>query len=119
MRRIALPLICVAVVATSAATARPASRSLIPATTGPTAPLATGLGDPLFQGAQAPAAFAMADKAGATYARLFVHWASIAPTTLPPSGFVPTDPKSPFYHWGAMDASVAAADAHGIAPILD
>jgi hypothetical protein len=119
MRRIALPLICVAVagVAATAATARTAVIFVVK--TGPTAPLATGLGDPVFQGPQATTAYAMARNAGATYARLLVYWNSIAPKTLPASGFVATDPASPYYHWSSLDASVTAANAAGITPILD
>jgi hypothetical protein len=121
MRWIALPLICVAAagIAVTAATARTETRGLIVATTGPTAPLATGLADPLFTGPQAMAAFAVARQAGATYARLMVYWSSIAPQPLPVSGFDPTDPTSPGYRWNSLDASVAAAHAAGITPILD
>jgi hypothetical protein len=121
MRGIALALVCIAVagVAATAATARTEARALPTVTTGPTAPFATGIGDPIFQGSQATTAFAMATQAGATYARLFVHWALVAPARLPQSGFDPTDPASPYYRWSSLDASVAAADANGITPILD
>jgi hypothetical protein len=88
-------------------------------TTGPTAPLATGIADPVFQSPQATTAYAMARQAGATYTRLFVYWSAIAPKTFPVNGFDPSDPTSPYYHWGALDASVAAAQAAGITPILD
>src|SRR5207249_157184 len=47
-----------------------------------------------------------------------VAWKSVAPLTLPSKGFVPTDPASPYYHWGNLDAAVSAAVAHGIGPIL-
>ena len=119
MRWFALSLICVSAagVVATAATAR--TGSLIVATTGPTAPLATGLGDTVFQGPQATTAYAMAHNAGATYTRFVVHWNAIAPKTLPASGFVPTDPTSPYYHWRSLDASVTAANAAGITPILD
>jgi hypothetical protein len=121
MRWIALPLICVAVagVVATAATARTDARSLIRSTTGPTPPFSTGIGDSLFQGPQAATAFAMASQAGATYARLFVSWASIAPGILPAHGFDPTDPTSPYYSWSALDSSVSAAKAAGITPILN
>src|SRR5580765_1688006 len=120
MRWIALSLICVSAagVVATAATAR--TGTLIVATTGPTAPLATGLGDPVFQkAAQATTAYAMAHNAGATYVRLLVRWSAIAPKTLPVSGFNPVDPASPYYRWAALDASVSAANAAGITPILD
>ena len=61
----------------------------------------------------------MVGQAGATYARLVVSWASIAPRTLPASGFDPNDPTSPYYHWSSVDASVSAANAAGITPIID
>ena len=123
--RIALPLLCAAVagVAATAATAQmathPAARSLIVATTGPTAPLWTGLQDPLFQGSQQTTALGMASQAGASYVRLIVWWASIAPRSLPQSGFDPTDPASPYYGWSALDASVSAAETAGLTPILN
>ena len=63
-------------------------------------------------------AFARTRAAGATYARLFVNWWSIAPAT-PPAGFVATDPTSPGYSWEGIDAVVEAADAAGLTPILD
>ncbi len=121
MRWIALPLVCAAAagVAATAATARTDARTVITATTGPTAPLATGIGDPVFQSPQAATAYAMARAAGATYARLVVPWSSIAPKTLPASGFAPADPTSPYYHWTSLDASVSAALAAGVTPMLD
>jgi hypothetical protein len=122
MRWIALPLIGVAIagVIATAATAQTDARSVIVATTPSTAPpLATGIADPVFEGPEATTAYAMASQAGARYVRLAVTWASIAPTTLPGSGFDPTDPTSPYYQWSSLDASVSAAQAAGITPILD
>ncbi len=75
--------------------------------------------DYLFEGPQQTIAFAMASRAGATYVRLDVSWAAIAPASLPVSGFDPTDPQSPYYRWSAMDAAVAGAEAAGLTPILD
>ena len=125
VRWIALPALCAVLVGgvATAGTARtgtdPAVRSLPVETTGPTPPLRTGLQDPLFQGAQRTTAYGMASQAGVTYARLIVSWWSIAPASLPQSGFVPTDPDSPYYNWSALDASVSAAAAAGITPILN
>ena len=124
MRRIALPLFFVAVAgvvatAATARTAHPEARALVIATTGPTPPLWTALQDPLFEGSQRTTAAAMTSQAGATYVRLIVKWAPIAPTTLPASGFDPTDPASPYYHWSATDAMVSAAVTAGLTPILD
>jgi hypothetical protein len=118
MRRIAMTLICLAV-AGIAATAATARTAILSATTGPTPPIASALDDPLFQGPQRSTAFAMASQAGATYARILVSWRSIAPESLPESGFNPTDPSSPYYHFSGLDATIAAAKAHGIQPILD
>jgi hypothetical protein len=84
-----------------------------------TAPLATGIFDPtLFAGGQMGTAFTRTRAAGATYARMFVTWSGIAPSTRP-DGFVATDPTSPGYSWEGMDAAVEAAEAAGLTPILD
>ena len=84
-----------------------------------TGPLATAIADPvLFGGSQTVPAFARTRAAGATYVRLTVTWRSIAPST-PPAGFVATDPTSPGYSWGGLDAIVAAAESAGLTPILD
>ncbi|HEU5244662.1 MAG TPA: cellulase family glycosylhydrolase [Gaiellaceae bacterium] len=81
--------------------------------------LATAIADPaLFGGSQTAAAFARTRAAGATYVRLTVTWRSIAPAS-PPAGFVATDPTSPGYSWGALDAVVDAAESAGLTPILD
>ena len=81
--------------------------------------LATAIADPdLFGGGQAEAAFARTRAAGATYVRLVVSWASIAPETLP-AGFVATDPTSPGYSWSVLDALVNAAESAGLTPILN
>jgi cellulase (glycosyl hydrolase family 5) len=88
-------------------------------TTGGTAPLATAIADPgLYNSSQRATAFELTRAAGATYARLAVSWRVIAPDT-PPAGFVATDPTSPGYSWGGLDAAVEAADAAGLTPILD
>ncbi|HEY3549696.1 MAG TPA: cellulase family glycosylhydrolase [Gaiellaceae bacterium] len=63
-------------------------------------------------------AFALARSAGAQYVRLIVRWRSIAPATLPP-GFDASDPNSPGYSWGAIDATVEAAETAGLTPILN
>ena len=84
-----------------------------------TAPLATAVADPaLFGGSQVAAAFARTRAAGATYVRLSVAWRSIAPANRP-AGFVATDPASPGYTWGGIDAVVEAAESNGLTPILD
>jgi Cellulase (glycosyl hydrolase family 5) len=64
-------------------------------------------------------ALVTARNAGATYARLLVRWMSIAPATLPPTGFDASDPSSPDYDWSGLDGKVEAAEAAGVTPILD
>ncbi|HUZ14599.1 MAG TPA: hypothetical protein VMU72_00290 [Gaiellaceae bacterium] len=118
MRWFALSLVC-AVVTGVAATAATARTTIISLKTGSTPPLATALYDPIFQTSQRSTAFAMASQAGATYARIDVSWKSVAPLTLPSSGFDPTDPSSPYYRWSSLDATVSAAVSHGVQPILD
>jgi hypothetical protein len=122
VRWIALCLLCMAVAgsAATAATARTsAARSVPTAATGSTSPLATGFVGPLFQSGQQTTAGLLGRQAGATYVRLIVSWNSVAPVTLPQSGFDPTDPSSPYYRWDALDASISAAEAAGLTPILD
>lgn len=118
VRWVVLPLVCAAV-AGIAATAATATGSPPSAVTPATSPIWTSLGDPIFQSSQATTAYSMAKQAGATYARLFVYWRTIAPKSKPKVGFNPADPNSPYYHWSSLDASVKAANAAGITPILD
>ena len=83
-----------------------------------TRPLQTALFDTVqFDGPNGPA-FAMTRSAGARYVRLIVRWNSIAPAD-PPAGFDSSDPTSPGYAWGALDATVDAAESAGLTPILD
>jgi hypothetical protein len=84
-----------------------------------TAPLATAVVDQgLFTGGQRTRAFTLSRAAGATYARVMVSWRDVAPATRPTS-FVATDPASPGYSWGGLDAVVGAAESAGLTPILD
>jgi hypothetical protein len=88
-------------------------------TTRGTAPLVTALADPwLYNSPQLQKALTMTRAAGATYVRLTVNWASIAPATRP-QGFVATDPTSPGYTWRNYDVAVEEAEAQGLTPILD
>jgi Cellulase (glycosyl hydrolase family 5) len=119
MRRpvlVALPLI--GVVAALVASAAGAGTSRVYVTPG-TPPLRTAILDPrVFAGSQQAQAFAMTRGAGVTYIRMQVLWRSIAPA-IRPLGFVATDPTSPGYSWTALDATVEAAEAAGLTPILD
>jgi Cellulase (glycosyl hydrolase family 5) len=84
-----------------------------------TAPLQTAVVDPAaFGGAQQATAFTMAHSSGASYVRIGVSWSAIAPSVRP-TGFVATDPTSPGYSWSELDATVKAASAAQVTPILD
>jgi Cellulase (glycosyl hydrolase family 5) len=109
--------LCVAATATSVGLAA-SSSSRRTYTTPATRPLQTAVFDPFHLSAATPRGFTMTRNAGAQYVRIAVHWADIAPATLP-DGFVATDPTSPGYSWGGTDATVEAADAAGLTPILD
>ena len=82
-----------------------------------TLPLRTALIDPVFSGPQQQNAFQLARGTGATYVELPASWRSLAPARREP-GFTPTDPASPGYSWGPLDATVTAAEAAGLNPIL-
>jgi Cellulase (glycosyl hydrolase family 5) len=104
------------VLAATAAAAKTSATGVI--TTRGTAPLRTALYDPVFGGSDQAQALAMTHAAGASYVRLEVSWSSIAPTERS-TDFVATDPTSPGYSWGGLDAEVAAAESAGLTPILD
>jgi hypothetical protein len=107
----------VAAAATAASAAQ--LRSVRTFTTRPTLPLRTAIFDSSsYGGTDAPSAFALTRDAGASYVRLIVRWSSVAPAS-PDDTFVATDPTSPGYSWTALDASVAAAEAAGLTPILN
>jgi hypothetical protein len=118
---VALAVLCVCVAAAGtaiASSARPHSGGKV-ISTRTTRPLQTGIFDPFhFDGLQQVQAFKMLHAAGGTYVRLVALWYRIAPTTLP-SDFVASDPSSPGYNWSGLDATIAAAEAAGLTPILD
>lgn len=111
---------CVAVTAAAgAASSRHEAHRLRTYVTPGTNPLHTGILDPfLFTSANRDKALTMTRAAGATYVRLPAGWSSIAPSTRP-AGFVASDPTSPGYSWGGLDAVVQSADLAGLTPILD
>jgi hypothetical protein len=74
--------------------------------------------DPFHLGGADSRPYDMSHHAGAQYVRLLVRWYSIAPET-PPVGFDASDPTSPGYSWGLLDAAIEAAQAAGLTPILD
>jgi hypothetical protein len=54
-------------------------------------------------------------EAGATFLRINVSWAQIAPPHRP-AAFDPADPGDPAYAWGLVDSEVRAAAEHGLTP---
>lgn len=85
-----------------------------------THPLRTAIMDPyLFLSGQQAQAFARTRAAGATYVRMAANWNQIAPSTLPVTGFDPSDPSSPGYTWTSLDEEVTAAEAAGLTPIVN
>ena len=108
-------ILCLAFASSSSSAARDGRRTY---TTPSTRPLRTALFDnALLHGSNATA-FAMTHAAGAEYVRLIVPWKSIAPAD-PAAGFDPSDPTSPGYSWGALDATVETAENAEVTPILD
>jgi hypothetical protein len=74
--------------------------------------------DPYVVTGAKPRPYEMTRASGAQFVRLLVRWNLIVPAT-PPDGFVASDPTSTGYSWGALDASVEAAEAAGLTPVLD
>ncbi len=119
MRRLVGVTVClIALLGATIASAR-TGHSLRTYKTPLTRPFRTGLMDPdLFANAQQAQAFSVAHRAGATYARLMVSWARIAPKTQD-SSFDASNPDSSGYKWGYMDGLVGNAETAGLTPILD
>ncbi|MGO9957201.1 MAG: hypothetical protein ACLP50_14750 [Solirubrobacteraceae bacterium] len=61
--------------------------------------------------------FGQAQAIGSTWARIYVHWDSVAPEQLTP-GFDAADPAAPQYRWSALDAVVRSASAAGQKVVL-
>jgi hypothetical protein len=116
LRHVLLGCATLCLAATVATASFAASSSHRTYTTRGTLPLRTAVVDPFHLGS--PAAFDKTRSAGAQYVRLFARWTSVAPAHPGPS-FVPADPTSPGYTWGALDAIVGGAEAAGLTPILD
>jgi hypothetical protein len=55
---------------------------------------------------------------GAHFLKLAVDWRDVAPTT-PPPGFDPASPDDRAYRWAPLDATISAAVAHGLEPVID
>jgi len=99
-------------VALLAATGASAARHPLPLKTGFLEPKAFGWG-----GLQP---FQNASRAGATLARIWVHWNDTVVNTsrVPPAGDL-TDPNNVAYNWSSLDQQVENATTAGLAPILD
>jgi len=104
--------------ATAASASFAASSSHKTYSTSATAPLRTAVFDPFHLSGADSRPYDMTRNAGAQFVRLNVYWSAIAPATLP-DGFDATDPTSPGYSWGGLDAAVEAAEGAGLTPILD
>jgi hypothetical protein len=117
---VAAGVVCLLAVTTSAGiagTRHEAQRMRTYSTPG-TRPLRTALLDPWsFRADQRQTAFAMAQKAGASYVRLGVRWTAIAPA-IRPVGFDAADPSSPGYSWAWLDSTVESVEAAGLTPML-
>jgi hypothetical protein len=98
-RLTALALLVAGLAAAPAATARP---------------LTLGVGDSVFEGADADVWLDRANFSGAGIVRLFASWRDVAPT--PPEN--PDSPIDPAYRWAGLDHTVAVAHAHGLRVLL-
>ena len=89
-----------------------AAASLVPAAHA-SGPIKTGLYVPTTD----PLALQRIHEAGATFARINVSWAQVAPVVRP-AAFAPGNPAEPAYSWAPIDAQVKGAAEHGLTPYL-
>jgi hypothetical protein len=116
MRRAAGVIVCLVALSGAAIASARTAGALHTYVTPATGPLRTALMDPdLFGNVEPAQAFSVAHRAGATYARVTVSWARVAPTA--PAD--PSNPDSAGYRWSAIDSMVQAAEAAGVTPLLD
>jgi hypothetical protein len=72
-----------------------------------------------FAGLSKRVAFERTFRAGASLARLYLRWDTVAPAgSSAPAGFDPRNPSDPHYRWSAVDDVVRSAIDAGIQPIL-
>jgi hypothetical protein len=109
-------ILCLPALASSTGSA--ASRGHRTYATPSTRPLRTALTDTALLDRSNATASALARAAGAQYVLLDAHWNVIAPA-IPAADFDPSDPTSPGYSWGTLDAAVETAENAGLTPILD
>ncbi len=80
-------------------------------------PLQTGLASYPPESHEAPA-LSRIHGVGAQFLKISFSWSSVAPQS-PTPGFNPANPADPAYRWGPWDATIAAAVAHGLTPVID
>ena len=83
----------------------------------PAATAAGPISTAVFAPDAAPLTLERIHEAGASFVRINVSWATVAPGTLAP-GFSPSDPADPHYNWTDTDAEVKQAVEHGLTPYL-
>ena len=83
-------------------------------------PIETAVSDlSLFNGQNAGLGLARGRAGGASYVRLQLHWAAVAPeAATKPAGFNASDPRDARYSWSALDKQVKLAVANGLEPIV-
>lgn len=78
-----------------------------------------GFGDSLFTSSDTAVRdlwLGRAARSGATVVRIAVSWSRVAPAA--PPAFNPSDPGSPGYEWGGVDAAVRSAEARHLRVLL-
>jgi hypothetical protein len=118
LRRSLATMAAVAVAAVAVSASASPGRAHRTYSTPATLPLRTGLVDPVFSGPEQETAFQLARGSGATYVELATSWEAIAPSTQL-SLSAASDPTTPGYSWGGLDATVAGAEAAGLTPVLE
>jgi hypothetical protein len=82
-------------------------------------PLRTAVVEPdLAAGAAGATELSRIRGAGASFVRISVPWAQVAPAT-PAATFRPRDPKDPAYQWSSLDDHVQEAVKQGLVPVLN
>jgi hypothetical protein len=93
------------------------TQSTADAAPAPPRPLFTGITGVYSADYQDPAALAHVKASGASYVRIALNWARVAPAK-EPSDWQPTNPADPNYDWSAVDTAVVGAVAQGLTPLV-
>lgn len=80
-------------------------------------PLVTGITDPITTYDAPLLAYQRMQAAGASYVRLTIGWAEVAPRKKP-KAWDPTDPNDSHYWWPNVDRQVINAVAAGLTPVI-